>query len=92
MAVGTAAADATSFELRASRGTTEYGICSTPFLEYGFRTDSFHIQVTINPDGTWSYIEDTVLMVRGRNEPFHHTDRNTLTRIAPPTPNPMATP
>jgi len=90
MAMGKAAADATSFELSASRGTTDYGICSTPFLEYAFRTDSFRIKVTINPDGTWSYFEDTVLVIRGRDEPFHHTDRNTLTRIAAPTPNPLA--
>ncbi len=90
MAVGTAAADATSFELAAARGTTDYGICSTPFLEYAFRTDSFRIKITINPDGTWSYEEDTVLMIRGRDEPFHHVDTNTLMRIEAPTPNPMA--
>jgi hypothetical protein len=46
--------------------------------------------VTINDDGTWSYSEDTILQVHGRPEPFHHTDRNTLTRIAPPKPNPLA--
>ena len=92
MAAGKAAADATSFELSAARGTTTYGICSTPFLEYAFRTESFRIKITINPDGTWSYFEDTILMVRGQAEPFHHTDNNTLTRIAAPTPNPLARP
>ena len=46
--------------------------------------------MTINPDGTWSYDEDTVLMIRGRTEPFHHTDRNTLSKIGEPTPNPLA--
>lgn len=90
MAVGQTTADATSFELSATRGPTDYGICSNPFLEYAFRTDSFRIQITINPDGTWSYFEDTVLMIRGRDEPFHHADRNTLTRVAAPTPNPLA--
>ena len=90
IAMGTAKPDATSFELNATRGTTAYGICSTPFLEHAFRTDSFHIEVTVNPDGTWSYFEDTVLTIRGRAEPFHHTDKNTLTRIEAPTPNPMA--
>ena len=50
----------------------------------------FRLEVTINDDGTWSYDEDTVLMIRGRAEPFHHTDRNTLTRIGEPTPNPLA--
>ena len=90
MAVGQASADATSFELVATRGLETYGICSNPFLEYAFRTDEFRIKVTINADGTWSYDEDTVLMIPGRAEPFHHTDRNTLTRIAAPTPNPLA--
>lgn len=90
MAVGQASADATRFELVATRGLETYGICSNPFLEYAFRTDEFRIKVTINADGTWSYDEDTVLIIPGRAEPFHHTDRNTLTRIAAPTPNPLA--
>ncbi len=29
-------------------------------------------------------------MVRGKAEPFHHTDRSTLTKIAEPIPNPLA--
>ena len=90
LATGQAAADATSFEVNAVRGSTENGICSGPFLEHAFRTDSFRMVVTLNPDDTWSYFEDTVLQVFGRPEPFHHTDRNTLYRIAPPTPNPLA--
>ena len=90
LAKGQAQADAKKFELTAVRGQTDYGICSTSFLERAFRTDSFRIEVTINPDGSWSYFEDTLLMVRGRTEPFHHTDRNTLTRVAAPTPNPLA--
>jgi hypothetical protein len=90
LAVGKAAPDARSFEVVATRGSTEYGICSTPFLEYAFTTVKFTVKVTVNPDGTWSYDEDTVLMVRGQTEPFHHTDRNTLTRIGDPKPNPLA--
>jgi len=90
MAVGQASADATSFELVATRGKETFGICSNPFLEYAFKTVEFRIKVTINPDGTWSYDEDTVLMIRGRDEPFHHTDRNTLSKIGEPTPNPLA--
>ena len=90
MAVGHATADATSFELVSTRNTTTYGICSSPFLEEAFRTDSYRIKVTINPDGTWTYETDTVLMIQGQTEPFHHTDRNTLHKIAEPTPNPLA--
>ena len=90
MAVGRAAADARSFRLEAVRGSETNGIVSNPFLEYAFRTVEFRIKVTINPDGTWSYDEDTVLMIRGKPEPFHHTDRNTLIKIEEPTPNPLA--
>ena len=90
MAVGKAAADAKSFELVATRGTETYGICSTPFLEYAFKTVEYRIKVTIGPGDTWSYDEDTILMIKGQTEPFHHTDRNVLSRIGEPTPNPLA--
>jgi len=92
MAVGKARADAKSFELVATRGTEVFGICSNPFLEHAFKTVEFRIKVTINPDGTWSYDEDTVMLIRGQKEPFHHTDRNTLEKIGEPTPNPLALP
>ena len=91
MALCQASANAKSFKLAATRGTETYGICSNPFLEYAFKTVEFRIKVTINDDGTWFYDEDTVLMIRGRDEPFHHTDRNLLTKIGEPTPNPLAT-
>lgn len=42
------------------------------------------------PDGTWSYEQDTVLIIPGQAEPFHHTDRNRLRKIGEPTPNPTA--
>jgi hypothetical protein len=90
LASGHATADARTFEVASARGSTENGICSTAFLEYAFRTDSFRMQVSLNDDGTWSYFEDTVLQVKGRPDPFHHTDRNTLTKIAEPKLNPLA--
>ena len=90
LAAGHATADATELVLTAVRGQTEYGICSTAFLEYAFRTDSYRIEVVFNPDGSWSYVLDTVLRVRGREEPFLHRDRNTLVKVAEPKPNPLA--
>jgi hypothetical protein len=90
MAVGHAAPDAKSFRLEAVRGSETNGIVSNPFLEYAFKTVSYTITVTINADDTWSYDEDTVLIIPGRSEPFHHTDRNLLTRIGAPVPNPTA--
>jgi hypothetical protein len=74
----------------ARRGDTEYGIASTAFLEHAFRTDSYRLDVTFNADGSWSYISDTMLSVRGQAEPFRHRDRNTLVKVGEPTPNPLA--
>ena len=90
MAFGETTADATEFELVAKRGTETNGICSSPFLEYAFRTVEYRIKVKILPGDSWSYEEDTVLLVRGQSEPFHHTDRNVLTRVGAPQPNPLA--
>jgi hypothetical protein len=89
MAVGQAAPDAKRFTLTATRGSTVDGICSNPFLEYAFRTDSFTITVTIGDDGTWSYEEDTILIIPGQSEPFHHTDVNYLRKVGEPIPNPL---
>lgn len=90
LAVGKAKADAKTFTLTAERGRTDFGICSNPYLEENFRTDSFTITVTVHEDGTWSYDEDTVMQIKGQTEPFHHRDCNRLTRVAAPTPNPLA--
>jgi hypothetical protein len=90
MAAGRASAEATSFELVASQGQQTYGICCAPFLHEAFRTTEFTIRVTLNPDGSWTYEEDTVLQILGQTAPFHHTDRNTLTKVGEPTPNPLA--
>jgi hypothetical protein len=89
IASGHASAEASELVLSAQRGSTAYGICSTEFLEYAFRTDSYRIEVHFNPDGSWSYVLDTTLLVRGQAEPFRHQDRNTLYKVAEPTPNPL---
>jgi hypothetical protein len=90
LALGKASADARSFELLAQRGSTVNGISSVPFLEHAFTTSEYRIRVTLNDDGSWSYEQDTVLQIRGRAEPFHHTDRNTLFKLGEATPNPLA--
>lgn len=90
LAAGRATPDADRLVLTAERGQTEYGICSTTFLEYAFRTDSYRIEVVFNADGSWSYVQDTMLKVQGRTELFQHRDRNTLVKVAEPTPNPLA--
>ncbi|MBI5719206.1 MAG: FABP family protein [Burkholderiales bacterium] len=90
MAAGTAAPDAKSFDLVATQGLETWGICSAPFLQHAFRTVEFRIKVTVNADGTWGYEEDTVLVIQGQAEPFHHTDRNLLVKVGEATPNPLA--
>jgi len=90
MAGGKAKADAKEFELFAKLDDEIFGIRSAPFLDYAFKTVEFRIKVNMNADGTWSYEEDTVMMIRGKTEPFHHTDHNTLSKIAEATPNPLA--
>ena len=88
LAGGQATPDAKTLVVKAKRGSTEYGICSTTFLEQAFRTDSFRLEVTFHDDGSWSYVSDTTLIVRGQKEPFLHRDRNHLTKIAEPDLNP----
>jgi hypothetical protein len=89
LAAGHAAPDATSLVLTATRGETGPGICSTAFLEQAFRTDSYRIEVTYNPDGSWSYVQETMLLVRGRSDLFQHRDVNRLVKVAEPLPNPL---
>lgn len=90
LARGQGKPDDAKIVVRADRGGPGYGICSTDFLEMAFRTDAYELTVTFNDDGSWSYVSDTMLMVRGRPEPFRHQDRNTLQKVAEPTPNPLA--
>jgi len=91
LAAGPAEPDATSFEVRAELGSETYGILSNPFLYSAFRTVDFRMRVTVKDDGTWSYEEHTTLRIPDRDELVDHVDRNTLTRIAEPTPNPLVT-
>lgn len=90
LAAGHATADADRIVVDAERGQTQYGICSTAFLEYAFRTDHYRITIDFNADGSWSYVTDTTLAVHGQDKPFAHRDQNILARISDPVPNPWA--
>ena len=89
LAAGRAGPDDDRLVLSAERGSTGYGICSTEFLEQAFRTDRYRIEIRFHDDGTWSYVQETTLIVRG--QPFNHHDRNRLARVSEPRPNPWAT-
>jgi hypothetical protein len=90
IAAGHAAEGDDKLVLTAERGQAEYGICSTAFLEHAFRTDRYKIEVAFHPDGTWSYVQETTLIVRGESAPFIHRDHNRLARTKEPLPNPWA--
>lgn len=89
LASGFAAADAKTLKLSAVRGKTDYGICSTTFLEQAFRTESYAIEVNFHEDGSWSYVTETMLAVRGQEGLFNHKDQNRLFKVAEPRPNPL---
>src|SRR5258708_21230751 len=55
LAAGHAGPDAMKLVLTARRGETEYGICSTAFLAHAFRTESYTIEITLNPARTCAY-------------------------------------
>lgn len=90
MATGTASAKATQFECVAKIDDPTAGISSSPFLNYAFKTVEYRILVSFLDDGTWSYEQDTVMMIAGQSEPFHHLDTNVLTKVDEATPNPLA--
>ncbi len=87
---GKADADATSFTVEATRGSTQNGICSGAFLEENFKTTAAKMTITVEDDDHWSYEEVTTLEIKGVPAPFDHTDRNRLRRVGPAVPNPLA--
>ena len=90
LAAGPAEPDATEFEVSATLGDDAWGILSNPFIGRAFQTVSFRMRVNTHADGTWSYEEHTMLRVPGRDGLVDHVDRNTLRKVAEPTPNPVA--
>ena len=81
MAGGTAEPDARSFKMQAELGSQSYGICSNPWMAEEFKTEHYEIDIEIHDDNSFSYVEDTVLRIKGQSELFHHIDKNTLQRI-----------
>ena len=90
LASGHAKPDDKRISVTAKRGDTRYGICSTEFLEEAFRTESYRCDITFNDDGSWTYVIETELLVKGRDRPFNHHDTNTLKLVGAPAPNPLA--
>lgn len=82
LAGGTVEPAARRFSLVADVGSATYGISSNRFLDREFRTVRYELTVTLNDDGSFSYDEDTQILMKGRKDIFHHQDKNTLQRVA----------
>jgi len=80
LAGGTAAADATEFTLKAALGEDQYGIGENRYLAKNASTLSYEVTITLGED-TWSYDEVTILRMNEFDQPFAHTDHNTLRRV-----------
>ena len=80
IAGGTVAKDALSFALRATLGSSTFGICSNPFLDREFRTVQYDLTVTFTGQNNFSYEENTQLAIKGQKEIFNHTDKNNMRR------------
>ena len=81
LAGGTATADAKEFTLTAKLGDPGYGISENKYLAKHASSMSYTVTITINDNGTWAYDETTMLKMVEMDEPFAHTDRNTLKKV-----------
>ena len=81
LAGGDAAVDARKLVMSAELGSPVFGIASNPFLDGHFRTVRYELAVTLDPDGSLHYEEDTQLQIPDQPEIFHHTDSNTLRKV-----------
>lgn len=80
LAGGVAEAASRRFTMAAERGSEVFGILSNPFLDRGFQTLRYEVQVETEGEGRFSYEEDTVMKLAGSDDLFHHTDRNVLSK------------
>lgn len=80
-ASGLAASDADHVRLSATAGERRTGIGENLYLAENASTLSYAVELTIGDD-SWSYAETTMLAMREFDEPFPHTDHNTLHRVA----------
>ena len=73
--------DAKEFDLTADVASEIYGICSKKFLNEEFKTVRFEMKITIHNNDSFTYDQDTQLQIKGNPNLFHHTDKNTLSRV-----------
>ena len=81
IAGGTCEPDATSVDMVAKIGDTNYGILENKYLTDNASTVEYTLNITIG-DNEWSYESDSVLKMAIQEDLLHHTDRNTLQKVA----------
>lgn len=80
---GSAKADAKEFKVSAKVGSETYGLCSNKFLDEEFKSVQYDIIIKKIDENTFSYDEDTQIKMKGQSDIFHHTEKNTLSRVLP---------
>ena len=81
LAGGTAAANAKEFTLTAKLGDPLYGICENKYLAENASSMTYEVTITFNDNGTWAYDETTTLKMVEMDQPFAHTDHNTMKKV-----------
>ena len=77
---GTATPDAKEISVSAEVGSETYGISSNQFLDREFKSVRYDVTFKQLDQNTFSYDENTQIKIKGRDELFHHTERNTMKR------------
>ena len=67
--------------MKAALGDAQYGIGENKYLAKNASTLSYEVTIAVGAD-TWSYDEVTMLRMNEFDEPFAHTDHNTLHRVS----------
>jgi hypothetical protein len=78
IAGGTVDANAKTFSISAKSGSNTYGFCHNLFLEKEFKITGFDMTITIHDSKSFSYEQNTMLLLKGRKDTFDHRDKNTL--------------
>jgi len=81
IAGGTVEPNAKEFKIAAKLGSPTYGIASNQFLDVEFKTTYYEIKFKIEDDQTFTYEQDTHIVMKNRKDIFHHTDKNTLKKV-----------
>lgn len=78
LAGGSASADSKEISVKAELGSSTFGICSGPFLDREFKTVRYESRIQFNSSGSFSYEENTQILMKGRKDIFNHIDKNSL--------------